>query len=64
MRELDDIFSKFGLLFSIYVPADDKISTPIGYAFIKYYSRKSALTAVQSTDRKAVIGQTLLKVTA
>lgn len=58
MCKLDEIFSRFGLLYSIYVPPADEL----GYAFIKYYSKKAALRALLSTHGKAVIGQTALKV--
>lgn len=57
MHELEKVFSRFGLLYSLYVPAHE-----VGYAFIKYYSKEAASRAVRSTDGKAVIGQTVLKV--
>lgn len=59
MCELNETFSRFGLLYSIYVPPADELS----YAFVKYYSKQAALKALRSTHGKAVIGQTVLKVT-
>lgn len=56
--ELGNTFSKYGLLYSIYVPTEQ-----VGYAFINYYSQTDALKALRNTDRKVTIGQNLLKVT-
>lgn len=56
MRELENLFSRFGLLYSLYVPQNAH------HAFVKYYSRKAASMAVRRTDGKAVIGRAVLKV--
>ena len=55
--ELGKTFSKYGLLYSIYVPTEQ-----VGYAFINYYSQTDAFQALQNTDRKVTLGKKLLKV--
>ncbi len=56
-RELEKIFSTFGLLYSIYVPAGRS-----SYAIIKYYSHHAAMNAVRCTDKKVTIDHSLIKV--
>lgn len=55
--ELENVFSRFGLLYSVCVPTGH-----VGYAFIKYYSHQAAVKAIQDTDGKIVMGQSILKV--
>ena len=55
--ELEKIFSRFGLVHSIYVPIGSS-----KYAIVKYYSHRAAMDALQGTDRKVTIGYSLIKV--
>lgn len=56
-RELEQAFSKFGILHSVHVP-----ERPVAYAFVQYYSPRAALRALNETDGKLIIGSSLLKV--
>ena len=55
-RQLEEAFKIYGLLYAVHVPENTC------YAFIKYYSPKSAKKALVNTDRKLFIGKSLLKV--
>lgn len=56
--KLKEIYSVYGLLYSVYVPKDCRA----GYALIQYYSGRSALAAMHSTKNDLVIGQAKIKV--
>lgn len=55
--ELEKAFREFGLLHSVVVPIES-----VCYAFIKYFSSEAASRALDSTNRKLVIGNSVIQV--
>lgn len=49
-EQLEQIFSEFGEVTSIYYPMDLKARIPKGFAFVRYANQRSAERAVEATN--------------
>ncbi|XP_065180145.1 probable splicing factor, arginine/serine-rich 4 [Sycon ciliatum] len=56
------VFGRYGMVGDIYVPRFLQPGTPVGFAFVRYYSRRSALEALFRADRNLVLAGRQLRV--